>query len=44
MSVSEASKKLNIDQSNISKYCNGKQNSAGKHPNNPKIKLTWKYI
>lgn len=37
----EAERKLGIAQQNISSCCNGNLKSAGKHPDNKKVKLTW---
>lgn len=41
-SMLEASKKLNIQQSHISKCCNGKRKSTGKHPITNE-RLTWRF-
>lgn len=40
--IGEAQEKYNVDQSNISKCCRGKQKSAGKHPVTGE-KLVWRY-
>ena len=40
----QAERKTGINNSNISKCCKGKRKSVGKHPDNKKIKLTWKYV
>jgi hypothetical protein len=43
-SATSAGTQLKINLGNISSCCNGKRNYAGRHPNNNKIKLTWKFI
>ena len=43
-STHEVERILNIRHSNISACCNGKRKSAGKHPNDKSIKLTWEYL
>lgn len=42
-SASDAAGQLDIGQSNISKCCNGRLKSAGKHPITGE-KLTWRYL
>ena len=42
-STHEAERELGINHQNISKCCNGKLNSAGKHPVTGE-KLHWKYV
>jgi hypothetical protein len=44
LSLRKASKKIGIKHQYISECCKGKRKSAGEHPNNKNIKLTWKYI
>lgn len=44
LSLREVTRILNIDHQHISKCCRGIRKSAGKNPNDKKIKLTWKYI
>lgn len=42
-SIADAKRKYNVCSSDISKCCNGKQKSAGKHPITGE-KLVWKYV
>lgn len=44
ISIMDVQRKLNIDNSHISKCCRGMRKSAGKHPENREIKLTWQYV
>jgi len=42
ISITEASKKCNINETSISLCCNNKATSAGKHPDKGE-KLVWKF-
>ena len=39
-----AARSLSINQSNIIACCKGRLTYTGRHHDDPKIKLTWKYV
>lgn len=43
-SIAEANRRTEIDRASIIKCCRGILQSAGKHPSDKSIKLTWKYV